>query len=98
MAVYKRGDTWWYSFIFCGKRIQESTKTSSKTIAKKAEENRRRELEKTLAGIPIEARTNRILSVDDVVTPYLEKYKVNHREKSILFAQDRLKYVQQFLG
>lgn len=98
MAVYKRGDTWWYSFIFCGKRIQESAKTPSKTIARKAEENRRRELEKTLAGIPIEARTKRILSVSDVVVPYPEKYSVNHRPKSVISAHGLLGHIQRHLG
>ena len=36
MAVYKRGETWWYSFLFAGQRIQESAKTHSKTVAKRA--------------------------------------------------------------
>ena len=31
MAVYKRGGIWWYSFIYAGKRVQESAKTSRKT-------------------------------------------------------------------
>ena len=48
MAVYKRGETWWYSFLYAGQRIQESAKTRSKTLAKRAEQNRRRELEEKL--------------------------------------------------
>ena len=50
MGVYKRGDTWWYEFVFAGKRVRESAKTTSKTIAKEAEKNRRRALERTLAS------------------------------------------------
>jgi len=45
MAVYKRGDVWWYKFRFANRIIRESSKTSSKTVAKLAEAKRRRELE-----------------------------------------------------
>ena len=36
MAVFKRGDVWWYKFYFAGRLIRESTKSTSKTIAKTA--------------------------------------------------------------
>jgi integrase len=98
MAVYKRGDVWWYSFIFAGKRIQESAKTSLKTVAKEAEKNRRRELEKTLAGMPAEKREDRIRSVSDVVRQYLEHYSLSHRPKSVIFATQRLAHVTRVLG
>ena len=45
MGVYKRGGVYWYEFSFQGQRIRESAKTSSKTIARDAERQRRRELE-----------------------------------------------------
>jgi len=45
MGVYKRGGVYWYEFNFDGARIRESARTSSKTIAKQAELQRRRELE-----------------------------------------------------
>src|SRR5690348_15658177 len=45
MGVYKRGGVYWYEFEFQGQRIRESAKTSSKTIAREAERQRRRELE-----------------------------------------------------
>jgi integrase len=45
MGVYKLGHTYWYEFEFQGQRIRESAKTSSKTIARDAERQRRRELE-----------------------------------------------------
>lgn len=98
MALYKRGGVWWYSFIFAGKRIQESAKTSRKTVAKEAEKNRRLELEKALAGMPVEDRTKRIRSVSDLVRPYLAAYGNNHRPKSVLFAKGRLKHVEKHLG
>src|ERR1035438_3794275 len=87
MAVYKpkyrdpktgelvEAGIWWYEFSLAGKRIRESAQTPLKTIAKEAEKDRRRELEKTLAGMPIEKRQNRINSVADLVRTYLERYE-----------------------
>jgi integrase len=83
MAVYKRGGAWWYEFIFAGKRVRESAKTSRKTIAVEAERQRRLDLEKTLAGMPVEARQRRVRSVSDVIKDYIEGYGVNHRCASI---------------
>lgn len=52
MAVFKRGEKWWYEFVFNGSRIRESAKTTSKTIARDAERQRRRELERGINRIP----------------------------------------------
>jgi integrase len=98
VGVYRRGDTWWYEFVFAGKRIRESAKTASKTVAKEAEKSRRRELERTLAGLPAEKREDRIRSVNDVVKIYLDSYALSHREKSVLFANGRLAQVSRLLG
>jgi integrase len=91
---------WWFEFSLAGKRIRESAQTPLKTIAREAEQDRRRELEKTLAGMPIEKRENRINSVADLVKTYLERYELDHRgrEKSILFAKGRLAHVTRLLG
>ena len=98
MSLFKRGDTYWYEFIFLGKRIRESAKTHSKTVAKEAEKDRRRSLERTLAGLPAEKRADRIQTVSDLVTRYLNHYGLNHREKSTLFANSRLAHVRRLLG
>ena len=98
MAVFKRGDVYWYEFIFAGKRIRESTKSHSKTVAKEAEKDRRRSLERTLAGLPSEKRTDRIQTVSDLVIRYLEHYSLNHRATSVVFSNGRLAHVQRILG
>jgi integrase len=112
MAVYKpkyrdpktgelvKSNIWWYEFSWAGKRIRESAQTPLKSIAREAEQDRRRELEKTLAGMPIEKRENRINSVADLVKTYLERYELDHRgrQKSILFAKGRLAHVTRLLG
>jgi hypothetical protein len=41
----RRHRVWWYKFYFAGQEIRESSKSTSKTVAKNAEQQRRRELE-----------------------------------------------------
>jgi integrase len=98
VAVYKRGEVWWYEFIFAGKRVRESAMTTSKTVAKEAEKSQRRALERTLVGLPTEQRQNRVRSVNEMVKPYLDAYALSHRPKSVLFANGRLDHVKRLLG
>jgi hypothetical protein len=53
MSLYKpnRSSIWWYEFRFEGKRIRETTKTASRTLAVAAERARRRQLEESFNGI-----------------------------------------------
>ncbi|HEY6345904.1 MAG TPA: site-specific integrase, partial [Bryobacteraceae bacterium] len=80
------------------KRFQESTGATSKTVAKEYEKRRKAELERAAAGLPTDQKAKRIRTVDDVVTAYLDGYKLNHRPKSVLFANGRLARVQAELG
>jgi integrase len=98
MAVYKRGGVWWYSFIFAGKRIQESTHTHLKTLAREAEANRKRQLQETLAGVQSEDRFKRIRTVSDAVNEYLEGYAADHAHTSTVNAKGRLKVVVRHMG
>jgi len=45
MATYQRGKYWWYRFRFAGERIDEPTKSTSRTVAKEAERPHRPALE-----------------------------------------------------
>ncbi len=49
MALKRRGKggIWWYSFKFGGRRIHESSKSTSRTVAREAEKQRRRQLEES---------------------------------------------------
>ena len=51
--IYRRGKqgTYWYRFRFAGRMIHESPRSQSKTSAREAERNRRRELEERINGI-----------------------------------------------
>jgi integrase len=51
MAIYKRGNTYWYEFQFNGRRIQQSAQTSNRDAARKIEAAHRVRLAKGEAGI-----------------------------------------------
>lgn len=77
MAVYKRGKTWWYHFIFAGRNIQESAKTPSKTLAKEIEQKRRRELEMGFGGLDPK-RKDRVRTLSDLSDAYFKDYQLKH--------------------
>ena len=85
-------------FVYQGKRFQESTGATSKTVAKEYEKRRKTEMERAAAGLPTEQKATRIRTVNDVVVAYLDGYKLNHRPKSVLFATGRLAQVRAELG
>ena len=104
MAVYKptrKGEASKFyicEFVYQGKRFQESTGATSKTVAKEYEKRRKAEMERAAAGLPTEQKATRIRTVRDVTDAYIAGYKLNHRPKSILFAEGRLKRVKEALG
>ncbi len=75
MSVHKRGNVWWYDFTFAGRRIQESTKSPSKTAAKLAEQKRKRQLELGINSIE-DAREEFIRPLREVADEYLESYSL----------------------
>jgi hypothetical protein len=81
MALFKRGGVWWYEFLFARRRVRESAKTTSKTVAKQAEQNRRRELERGFNGVE-DNREDRIRTIKELGRDYLDEYRVRHRASS----------------
>jgi len=75
MALFKRGNTWYYEFMFARRRVRESAKTTSKTVAKLAEQNRRRGLEGGFNGIQ-DKREERIRSIRELSRDYLDDHGV----------------------
>jgi integrase len=51
MAIYKRGRVYWYSFIFNGQRVQESSKQGNPRVARQMEAAHRTALAKGEVGI-----------------------------------------------
>jgi integrase len=104
MAVYKpkrKGDASKFyvcEFVYQGKRFQESTGATSRTVAKEYEKRRKAEMERAAAGLPTQQKAARIRTVSDVITPYLAGYKLSHRPQSIVFSTGRLEQVRKALG
>ena len=104
MAVYRpkgNGQTSKYyvcEFVYQGKRFQESTGATSKTVAKEYEKRRKAELERAAAGMPTEQKATRIRTVAEVTSTYLEGYWLTHRRSNIDFATLRLGVVNRLLG
>lgn len=51
MSLYRRGKVWWFEFKFRGQRVRESAETTSKTLALRVEDARRRALVMGASGI-----------------------------------------------
>src|SRR5712691_10831952 len=51
MSVYKRGQFWWYRFVWRGELVAESTKQSNKTVAENQERAHRLRLSNNELGI-----------------------------------------------
>jgi integrase len=89
---------WWYEFIYAGKRIRESSKSTRKTVAQEAEKRRRRELERALTGAPIEKPGDRIRSVAEFLKSYVEAYGITHRPSAVAYVKSCAKNVDRLLG
>jgi integrase len=92
----KESKIWYYDFVFAGRRIKESAKTKSKTVAKEAEKRRRRELEEGFNGIS-DIRHERIRGIRELAETFLGDYKVR-QSKSAPFAQYAIGHVCRILG
>ncbi|MGI9071912.1 MAG: tyrosine-type recombinase/integrase [Bryobacteraceae bacterium] len=92
----KHTKIWYYEFIFAGRLVKESAKTKSKTVAKEAEKQRRRELEEGFNGIA-DSRDQRIRSLTGLGQTFLKDYRVR-QPKSARFAEHAIGHVERLLG
>ena len=89
MAVYKptrKGEASKFyicEFVYQGKRFQESTGATSKTVAKEYEKRRKAEMERAAAGLPTEQKATRIRTVNDVVKSYEAGYNASPEERAL---------------
>jgi integrase len=95
MSLLRRGKVWWYEFWFAGRRIQESSKSTSKTIAKQAEQKRRRELEEGFNGLE-DGRAEQIRTIRELAKEYLARYAL--RNRGVVFAEYALRHVNAHIG
>jgi integrase len=95
MAIFPRGKIYWYKFYFAGQLIRESSKSTSKTVAKNAENQRRRELEQGFNNVQTR-REIRIRQLRDVAEDYLGDYRLRFR--GVTFAEYAIGHVVRHLG
>jgi integrase len=96
MSLFKRGKTWWYEIWFAGRRIRESSKTGSKTVAKAAEQKRRRELEEGFNNLE-DVRQERVRAVREIADEYLASYRLRN-PRSVTFAEYAVGHIKRLLG
>jgi len=96
MSLFKRGKVWWYEFWFAGRRIRESAKTGSKTVAKGAEQQRHRELEEGFNNLE-DIRQDRVRTVREISDEYLASYRLRN-PRSTTFAEYAVGHIKRLLG
>ena len=96
MAIFLRGDVYWYEFPFAGRRIRESSKTASKTLEKNAEQRRKRELEEGFNNVT-DTRHERVRTIPDTADEYLESYRLRHPQSST-FASYAVRHMKRIIG
>ena len=96
MAIFRRGDVWWYEFWFAGRRIRESSKSPSKTLAKAAEQKRRRELEEGFNNFT-DVRHERVRTMRDIADDFLEEYRLR-LPRSAVFAEYAVNHIKRLIG
>ena len=98
MSVFKRGRIWWYKFYFANNLVRESAKTSSKTLAKEAEKQRRRELEEGYNGLSGEDRTKRVLTLSQAADELLGDYPLRRKASSVRYLKQRIAHLKAHMG
>jgi len=95
MGVFQRGKVWWFKFYFAGREIKESSRSRSKTVAKEAEKQRRRELEEGFHNLS-NVRELRIRPLKEFIDEYMVGYRLRNRGPR--FAKYALGHVSRLLG
>ncbi len=76
--------------------MRESAKTGSKTLAKSAEQTRRRALETGFNNLE-DAREERVRTIREIANDYLESYRLRN-PRSAIFAEYAVGHVTRILG
>jgi integrase len=96
MSLFQRGDVWWYEFWFAGRRIRESSKSPSKTVAKGAEQKRKRELEAGFNNFT-DRRRERVRTFSDMADEFFDAYKLR-LPQSVVFAGCAINHLKRLVG
>ncbi len=92
---FRNSKVYWMDFFFHGQRIQESTGTRSKTLAKKIQDKRRRSLEEGAAGIRTRTQPQ-LFSVASAA--WLQLKKPTWGGKTFVIAQTSMNHLLPLFG
>jgi integrase len=95
VSLFKRGERWWYEFEFRGQRIRESTGSESKTLAVRAERQRRRELEESVNGVRA-ARRPVLFPV--AAREWMEANRARWSKSNIAIQEFNLQHLSAYFG
>jgi integrase len=79
MSVYKRGNKWWYTFVFDGVRVQRSTKVGNKNDARDIERGAWTQLARGEVGLENKAKL-KDLSIDDLLDALKADFKLRGKD------------------
>ncbi len=96
MGFWGFGVLGFWGFGDAGRRVQESSKSTSKTIARTAEQDRRRELEKGFNNFS-DTRYERIRTFSEVADEFYEGYKLRLPDSAV-FAEYAVRHLKRLLG
>ena len=82
MSIYKRGDVYWYKFMWNGQVIRESTKQGNDKVARKMEAAHRTRLAEGLVGIREQKRTTLGEFIKDRFEPWARGRFENNATKT----------------
>jgi len=95
MSLYRRGNVWWYKFKFGGREFQETSRSTSKTVARDAERVRRRELEFGYNGI---TKLERAQLFSIAAESYVKAKTPHLAERSVAIERANLAHLNPFFG
>lgn len=93
--LFRRGQVWWYKFRFGGRLFQESTKSTSKEVARRAELKRRRDLDEGFHGL---RKREAPQTLKTAAEKWLEDKKPTLAPKSHLIEKTNLGHLLPELG
>jgi hypothetical protein len=95
LAVFLRGQIWWYEFEFHGKRIRESSHSRSESLAKQLEHERRKRLEIATHDYRLGRRS---LLFRVAARDWLDTSRAHWSESTIRIQQYNLVHLLPFFG
>ena len=96
--IYKRGNRYWYKFKFLGKWIYGNPHTTSATVARRAERNKRQELERGYNGLNSNEQALRIQTLEEAIAAFLSDSQKRKKATTYSYEEHALRHVTRLMG